>query len=619
MLSSSQPFFGAIPSQGGVGFRVWAPAAREATVVLHDGAAQGNHPLARGADGIFDTWVRGAAAGDSYGYLLEGSGPFPDPASRYQPQGVHGPSQVVDPTVYQWTDVRWRPRLLLDLIIYELHVGTFTRQGTFSAARDRLPYLRDLGVTAIELMPVADFPGARNWGYDGTALFAPSRAYGSPDDLRQLVDAAHAHGLIVLLDVVYSHLGPDGAYVAHFSPQYLAKDRPSPWGSAVNLDGPGASVVRRFIIDNALHWIREYHVDGLRFDATHAFADRTEPHLLQDLVQSIRSSTPRPVILHAEDNRNEARLVEDPSDGGWGLDGVWADDFHHVLRRMIAGDSDGYFADYAGTTRELAEILCRGWLYSGQLSPHTGQARGTAPDRVPLNRFIVCLQNHDQIGNRALADRMHATIAPERWRAASVLLFTSPMTPLVFMGQEWAASTPFNYFTDHDAELGRRVTEGRRAEFGSFAAFSEPGATARIADPQAESTFEGSRLRWDEMDLPDHARALALYRQLLVLRREHPALAASDLRLGEAVAPDDQSIVVRRSESGETFWIVARLRSGGEIDLTDAASALGHPLDGGLALVLDTEHAEFTADPQAIDLFGAVVRFRRPGAIILRG
>ena len=613
-----EAYFGAMPSQDGVRFRVWASGATDVQLQIHDGAAAGLHPLAPDDQGVLETWVRGAVAGDRYSYILDGSRPLPDPASRFQPDGVHQASQVVDPGGFAWSDQRWQPRPARDLIVYELHVGAFTPAGTFAAAQERLPYLRDLGVTAIELMPVADFAGSRNWGYDGVSLYAPSRVYGSPDDLRRLVDAAHAHGLSVMLDVVYNHLGPEGAYLPRFSDTYLTGQHHTPWGDAVNLD---ARLVRRFILDNAVHWVREYHLDGLRLDATHALIEDNPTTIVTEIAEATRAATGRPIVIHAEDHRNLAAMIEDRGIGGWGLDGVWADDFHHVVRRLVAGDRHSYFEDFAGTAQELATIIRGGWLFSGAHSKHMDGPRGTAPDRVPMYRFVVCIQNHDQIGNRALGERLHHQIDAESWRAASLLLLTVPMTPLLFMGQEWAASTPFQYFTDLEPDLGRLVTEGRRAEFAGFPAFTDPGARERIPDPQGDRTFAGSRLQWDEQARGDHARSLALYRALLALRREEPALSGSEERAGTAFAPDDQSIIMRRSDGHSTFWVVCRFAAGGEVDLGATSAALDVP-SAKLRLVLDTEHAEFAATPAPIDVIsdktGSRVRFQRPGAVILQ-
>jgi maltooligosyltrehalose trehalohydrolase len=613
------PYFGAVPSHDGVRFAVWAPSADRVELRLHDGRAEGRHSLAPNADRVFETWVRHAAPGDRYAYVLDGKDPLPDPASRFQPDGVHGSSQVVDPSTFIWTDDRWQPPPPRDITVYELHLGTFSPEGTFDGARARLPYLRDLGVTAIELMPVADFGGARNWGYDGVALFAPSRVYGTPDAFRRFVDAAHAHGLAVILDVVYNHLGPEGAYIHAFSPAYFTDRHQNPWGTAINLDGPSSAVVRRFILDNACSWVREYHLDGLRLDATHALIDESARHIVQEIAEAVRTEAGRRVIVHAEDHRNVAAMIEDTSLGGWGLDGLWADDFHHVVRTMVAGDRYGYFADFAGHTRELATVLQDGWLYSGEHSAHMNVLRGTHPGRVPMHRFVVCAQNHDQIGNRARGDRLHHQVPPDVWRAISVLLLTVPMTPLLFMGQEWAASSPFQYFTDLEPGIGRFVTEGRRLEFADFPDFSTPGSGEKVPDPQAEATFLNSRLRWDERDSSEHRRSLALYRALLALRREHRALGGSERTSGVAASPDDESIVVRRADDGQVFWVVARFKTAGEVNVETAAATMRTPLHSGeLAQVLDTEHAEFAEEPRAIDVADGVVRFARPGAVILR-
>jgi maltooligosyltrehalose trehalohydrolase len=615
--------FGALPVRDGVRFRMWAPAARDLALVLHDGRAAGEFPVPRDDDeGMFDRIVDGAAAGDRYSYRVNGGALRPDPASRFQPDGVHGPSQIVDPSAFAWTDARWGGRPAGDRIVYELHVGTFSPEGTFAGAAARLDALRDLGVTVIELMPLADFPGSRNWGYDGTCLYAPSRVYGSPDDLRSFVDRAHRLGIAVALDVVYNHLGPEGAYLSQFNDRYFTDARTTPWGRAVNLDGEGSAMVRRFIIDNARHWIREYHFDGLRLDATHALLEEHSGSIVRELAQAVRSDSVRPVFIHAEDDRNLASIVEDVSRGGWGLDGVWADDFHHVARRLLAGDAVGYYADFAGTARELAETLRDGWLYHGQKSPRLGTERGTDASRVPMYRFVVCLQNHDQIGNRPMGDRLHSSISAESWRAASTLLLTAPMTPLLFMGQEWSASTPFRYFTDLEEGLGRHVTAGRRREFAEFPQFSDAGARDAIPDPQDKDTFESSRLNWNERDEPAHRAVLELYRALIALRLDHRALGASPDVAGSAFAVDDDTIAVQRRDGSEVFWVVARLRSGGVVRLdmlTESDAEAGSAWD----VALTTEEPLFTPDPLPpdVDLGGGipVVRFQRAGAVILKG
>jgi maltooligosyltrehalose trehalohydrolase len=578
--------------------------------------------LTRADDGTFSGAFDDVRAGDLYAYVLDGEGPFPDPASRFQPQGVHGPSAVVDPKTYVWSDQAWRGVALAEAIIVELHVGTFTPQGTFAGVTERLPYLADLGVTVIELMPVADFPGSHNWGYDGVSLFAPSRAYGTPDDLRRLVDTAHRLQLSVLLDVVYNHFGPDGAYASVFSPLYLSTRHRSPWGAAVNLDGEGSGHVRQFFIENALHWLHEYHVDGLRLDATHGLIDDSPQHFVAELTARVRTSVPdRAVLLVAEDERNLASIVRRPGDGGWGLDAVWADDFHHQVRRLAAGDRDGYYEDYTGTIRDLAATIRQGWFYKGQLSIHRGEPRGTDPAGVPLERMVICLQNHDQIGNRPFGRRLNHQIDPALFRALSALLLFLPETPLLFMGQEWAASTRFLFFTDHHADLGRLVTIGRRAEFSRFEAFADPVIQQRIPDPQARSTFEDSRLIWDERTRAPHAGILELYRALLRLRRTESALQPGG---GLDVIPVDQSsVVVARTRGRDTLLLALCTGPCGRVDLTRSASITGKR---SWDVVLTTDERRFLeaddvrALPPALDgdLPQAIV-FGRPGGVILRG
>lgn len=623
MTTRFTPSLGATVGGGGVRFRVWAPAATSVdTIVETPGRVPTTHPMARDADGYFEVTVASAADGDRYRYRPDGRGPFPDPASRFQPDGVHGPSQVVDWRLFPWTDQAWRGVPLAQTILYELHVGTFTPDGTFAAAAATLPYLVDLGVTAIELMPVADFPGRWNWGYDGVAPFAPARCYGSPDDLRRLVDAAHGLGLAVHLDVVYNHLGPDGAYQFSFSPHYHSATHTSPWGPGINFDGPASGPVREYVIENALRWVLEYHIDGLRLDAIHAIVDDSPRHILACLAEAVHTlaaSLGRRVLVIAEDSRNLARVVK-PEPVGWGLDGNWSDDIHHQARRLVAGDRDGYFADFDGTAADLATTIRRGWFYVGQHAPYFGGPRGTDPSGLPLPAFVAFVQNHDQIGNRAFGDRLHHAVDLAAWRAVSVLLLTLPETPLLFMGQEWAASTPFQFFTDHHDELGRQVTEGRRREFERFAAFAEPAAQAAIPDPQAESTFRASGLDWGEVTREPHAGVLALYRRLLALRRAEHALrhpAAGGFTI-DAVG-EDTLAVCRRAPDGEALLVIVRLRGEGPVDLRHAAIAAlpdGHVWN----LVLTTEQAPYVADarPLEVDAAGPVVRFGRPGAVVFK-
>ena len=467
---------GARPSPDGVRFRVWAPDKKAIDLVIMAGEPEPRViPLAKQGDGVFEVFVPGLAAGARYRYQIDGEGPYPDPASRYQPEGVHGPSQVIDPARFAWTDGGWRGVAAADLVIYELHVGTFSPEGTFDGVTRRLPDLARLGVTAIELLPVADFPGRRNWGYDGVDLFAPTRCYGTPDDLRRLVDQAHRLGLAVLLDVVYNHLGPDGNYLAQFAPDYFSAQHRTPWGPAINLDGPGSAHVRAFFFENAIHWLREFHIDGLRLDATHRFFDDSPRHFLTELTAVVHESIgERTIHLIAEDARNLATLVRPVAEGGWGLDGIWSDDFHHELRRYLVGDFEGAFRDFRGSVLDLVRTINRGWLFEGAYSIHRGYFRGTDPTGLAPRSFVFYIQNHDRIGNRALGERLNQQVDAATYRAAGALLLTTAATPLLFMGQEWAASAPFVFFTDHPEELGRLVHESRMQEFRDYAAFVDP-------------------------------------------------------------------------------------------------------------------------------------------------
>jgi maltooligosyltrehalose trehalohydrolase len=605
--------FGALPETGGVQFRTVACPCRELHLEILTGPAAGVYRLERSAGASLECFVEGARAGDTYSYLVDGVR-RPDPASRFQPEGVHGPSEIVDPDAFRWRHDRW-PFTTGDLVIYELHVGTFTERGTFAAARERLPDLRALGVTAIELMPVAAFAGRRNWGYDGVDLYAPSENYGRPEDLRELVDTAHGLGLGVILDVVYNHLGPEGAYLSQFLPDYITDRHATPWGGAVNLDGEGALPVRSFIVDNAVHWIREYRLDGLRLDATHSLVDDSRAHIVAEIATSARAAAGRPIAVFAEDHRNLVSLVDAPERGGWGVDGIWADDFHHVIRRRLAGDCDSYYQDYSGSSAELARTLTQGWLFTGQHSRYAGRRRGTDPSAAPMNRFVICLQNHDQIGNRPTGDRLHHTIDAASWRAASALLLTAPMTPLLFIGQEWAASSPFQFFTDLEPGLGAQVTEGRRREFKDFPGFSDPAAQALVPDPQDPATFERSRLAWSERTVPVHQTCLSLYTELLRLRVAHGALAASPALRGDAEVIGDDVILMRRESGTERLLVVVRLAGAGPARIdTDSARR-------SASIVLTTEEPRFAVDPRPpeirIERKSVEILFHRPGAVIL--
>jgi maltooligosyltrehalose trehalohydrolase len=498
-----------------VHFRTWSPGSERVDAVILDeqGVTLRVIALDEQEHGYFVATDPDLHPGALYKYRLNGNEMWPDPVSRYQPLGVHGPSQVVDPNAFEWTDQQWSRPALPDLIIYELHVGTFTGEGTFRAAIDRLPHLATLGVTAIEVMPVADFPGQRNWGYDGVMIYAPARAYGSPNDFRAFIDAAHAHGLVVILDVVFNHFGPDGNYLGCYTPEYLDRNHETPWGAAFHL---GLRPVRDFFVENPVYWMREFHIDGFRLDATHQIYDSSSKHLLTEIADNVHQ---RGGFVIAEDDRNEPALVTPNRKGGIGLDACWADDFHHVVRVTLTGERDGYFANYSGGPNELCETLEHGWLYRGQAQPASGAPRGADPTGIPPERFVYCISNHDQVGNRAFGERLNHVVPPAAFRAASALLLLAPCTPMIFMGQEWAATTPFQYFTDHNDELGLKITRGRRREFRHFAAFNTPELREKIPDPQADKTFTDSKLNWNDLTATQSKQVLELYRELLRLRK----------------------------------------------------------------------------------------------------
>ncbi len=614
-----QPTLGAIAGAGATRFRVWAPGAQSLEVRIEPRVGRPRRiPLAPADDGMLEARINGIAAGDRYSFFLDGRGPLPDPASRFQPEGVHGPSEIVDPSTFAWSDAGWRGIRLEDLVLYELHVGTFTRAGTFDAAAARLPLLRDLGVTAIELMPVADFPGRRNWGYDPAALFAPARCYGTPDELRALVDRAHGLGLAVHLDVVYNHFGPAGAYAPAFSRHFFTPRHRTPWGDGINLDGAHSRGVREFFIENALAWVHEYHVDGLRLDATHALWDESERHFLAELAARVHAVVvDREVLVIAEDDRNRADLLHPETAGGMGLDAVWADDFHHQMRRLLAGDSEGYFEDFSGTVADLATTIRQGWLFTGQPSRHWEGPRGTDPSGIPPSRFVYCLQNHDQIGNRALGDRLTDAIDLPTYRAASALLLCAPQMPLLFMGQEWAAGTPFRYFTDHEPELGREVTAGRRREFRRFSAFAATDARDAIPDPQALATFLASRLDWDERDREPHAGIWRLYQALLAWRRDEPALRDPRRDRFHVAALDDATLALRRDAGdGSALLLAVRLVGAGACVVPPTLAAAPR----AWSLLATTEEARFASDPAppTIALGPPLhIEFVRPSAVLL--
>ena len=545
---------GASLQDGSVTFRVWAPRCRSVEAVIEGRPTQA---LWRGDDDVYSLTLPRLGAGTRYQYRLNGERYRPDPVSRWQPEGVHGPSVVVDPTAFTWTDADFRGHARADLVFYELHIGTFTTAGTFEAVISYLEGLADLGVTAVELMPVAEFPGSRNWGYDGVHLFAPQSTYGGPRGLRRLVDACHARGLSVVLDVVYNHLGPEGNYLAEFGPYYTDRYK-TPWGPALNFDGPDGGPVRRHFIENARSWIREFHFDGLRLDAIHSIFDASPLHILTELAEAARAEGARlgrPVHIIAESHDNDRKIVLPPAEGGLGLDAVWADDFHHAVHVQLVGERGGYYADF-GDPRQLARALSQGFAFQGELSEYFGRCRGTPCEDLAGEHFVICTQNHDQVGNRAQGDRLSVIVPFEAVKLAAGLMFAAPALPLLFMGEEYGETAPFQFFTSFlDRELAAAVRQGRAAEFSRFA---WQGA---VPDPGDPAVFVRSRLNHSLATAPRRRGLREYYRTWLTLRRSHPALGAGNKQLAQADLDPPGSVLslTRGAPGGPTLHLAANL------------------------------------------------------------
>ncbi|MBI1395059.1 MAG: malto-oligosyltrehalose trehalohydrolase [Betaproteobacteria bacterium] len=514
----------------GVRFRLWAPGARNVALGLGSDPLR---PMKAGGDGWFHCDVREAREGQRYRFRIDGGLDVPDPASRFNPDDVHGPSEIVDPLAFGWTDDDWRGRPWPEAVLYELHVGTFSPAGTFAGVEARLDHLVRLGVTAIELMPVADFPGRRNWGYDGVLPFAPDASYGRPEDLKRLVQAAHARGLMVILDVVYNHFGPEGNYLHAYAPAFFNPEHETPWGAAINFDARGSEVVRRFVIDNALHWLEEYHFDGLRLDAVHAFRDDSTPDIVEALTTAVRTGPGRDRHVHLilENDRNQSRyLRRDASGHPRHATAQWNDDVHHACHVIATGETDGYYADYAADpVAQLARCLAEGFAYQGEASVFRGgELRGEpSADLTPL-AFVNFLQTHDQVGNRAFGERLCRLARPEALDVLTATVLLAPGVPMLFMGEEFAAATPFLFFCDFGHDLADAVREGRRREFARFTRFADPASRESIPDPNLAATFETSRLDWSCLEHEPHRTWLARHASLLATRARWlvPRLAA---------------------------------------------------------------------------------------------
>ncbi len=586
----------------GVRFSVWAPDHDLVRVVVDDAPGERTLDMAADQRGVWSVVDPQAAAGSRYAFLPGDEPETPDIYSRSQPEGVHARSQVVDPSTYIWGDGEWTGMPADRAVIYELHVGTFTQEGTFAALTEQLPALRDLGITVIEVMPVSECPGNRNWGYDGVYHFAPASYYGEPDDLRRLVDTAHGLGMAVILDVVYNHFGPEGNYTGRFSSHYLSDTHTTDWGPALNWDGEQSEMVRQWAIDNICYWLTEFHFDGFRLDATHAMVDDGPKHIIQEIGERAREvAGERTILLYAEDGRHDIRRARPVERNGEGMDGTWADDFHHEMRVHLTNDREMWLKHYAGTTLSIAETINKGF---GPTTIKRGKEYAVT-DEDPGHAFVVCIQNHDQVGNRPFGERLHHVINEDRYAVASALMLFAPETPLIFMGQEFAASTPFCFFTDMPEELGKLVTEGRRREFGEFGAFASPELRDSIPDPQAVSTFERSKLRLDERETNEGM--YALYRDLIALRHGEPVLAGGDRSRTDAIALTAELISVRRWTADEEMLLLANM--GPETSTV---------LEDGWSIALTTQDARYGGAEEPLLWADGVATIPARTAIVLR-
>ncbi len=533
------PFGADLNDDGTVRFRLWAPSAGSVALRLPS-SPQLDFAMTPRDGGWFEIVTGEAGIGGRYQFIIDGQWPVPDPASRYQPEGVDGTSRVVDPSAFEWRNAQWPGRPWREAVIYELHVGTFSPAGTYAGAEAKLDYLAELGVTAVELMPLASFPGERNWGYDGVLPYAPARPYGSPEDLKRFIDSAHARNLMVFLDVVYNHFGPEGNYLWRYAPQFFSERHHTPWGRAINFDGPDSRTVRDFFIHNALYWLEEYQFDGLRFDAVNAIVDDSQLDILTELASTIRRSFPaeRQIHLVLENDSNQARYLDL---GGQECpphavlyDAQWNDDVHHALHILLTGERDGFYSDYsANAAWHLGRTLAEGFSYQGEASLfRNGQPRGESCRGLPLTCFVTFLQNHDQVGNRALGERITALVDPAALKAAMAVLLLAPSPPLIFMGEEFGAATPFLFFCDFGPDLAAKVREGRRAEFASFEQFSSLARQAQIPDPNAEETFLRSKIDWASIEDALHREWLKFYRDLLACRRASIVPRIPDIAVG---------------------------------------------------------------------------------------
>jgi maltooligosyltrehalose trehalohydrolase len=593
-----------VTGRGEVSFRLWAPLADRVELVLE--TPKSVLPMRKTERGYFEIKTREAASGTRYKFRLNGAHEFPDPASRFQPDGVHGASEVVG-SDFNWNDQDWEGVPLHQLVIYELHIGTFTKEGTFRAAIEKLPYLKELGVNAIEIMPVAQFPGARNWGYDGVGLFAAQNSYGGPNELKALVDACHSHGIAAILDVVYNHLGPEGNYLSQFG-KYFQLKYSTPWGAALNFDGDWSDEVRNYFLQNAKQWLDEFHFDGLRLDAVHAIFDTSAQPFLEDLTRlknDLQKTLGRRLHLLAESDANDSRLLRSTQEGGIGMDGQWGDDLHHSIHALVTGERQGYYSDY-GTLQQLTDAYQNGVIFDGEYSEFRHRSHGRSYKGIDRHRLVVCSQNHDQIGNRMLGERLKTLVGDQKQKLAAACVFLSPCMPLMFMGEEFGETAPFLYFVDHgDKDLIEAVRKGRREEFSSFRWQGEP------PDPAASSTFEKSKLDWRLVQTPQAQKTLNYYKRLIEVSKwiRSERLLESDNCTAKLINNDRVVKLIGRSSSS-TF--VAFL------SFSDVAEKVQVDPDlGALEMMLHSWDDSLSRDGNELMLqpFGAVaLRGRRTDA-----
>jgi maltooligosyltrehalose trehalohydrolase len=590
----------------GIGFLLWAPRREKVELQLLS-PVETRIPMTRTEGGYFEAVAAVPGEDVRYNYVLDGTVERPDPASRHQPEGVHGPSQSLRDDAFPWTDGHWKNIPLEEYILYELHVGAFTRDGTFDGLRHMIPYLTELGVNAVELMPVSQFPGTRNWGYDGTFPFAVQESYGGPEGLKRLVDACHGSGLAVVLDVVYNHLGPEGNYLQDFGPYFTDRYR-TPWGAAVNFDGPGSDHVRRFFVESALSWIRHYHIDALRIDAVHGIVDTNATHFLEELRDEVKAHAERPVYLIPESDLNDVRVVNPRNAGGYAHDAQWNDDFHHALHTLLTRESGGYYRDF-GHVRHLAKALEEGFVYSGQYSPFRDRRHGSSSAHLEPKKFVVFSQNHDQVGNRMQGDRLTGSLTLEQLKLAAACVLLSPSIPLLFMGEEYGEPAPFQYFVSHsDEALIEAVGEGRKQEFSAF------GWTGGVPDPQDEATFLRSKINPELRHEGDHRHLFGFYRNLIRLRGSFPALRN----------PKRKNMRVTCHEEEETVTLTVGSRGQ---RIVCAACFHGQPVEilfpeadaGRFRRVFDSsEHDEDDAGPAAVPPPGATLTLRPWSFVLFR-